>query len=109
MSDEQSLKALWTNHNEVRDRVVEIDKTVAVHGTLHERHSREMSQMNSTISAQFGKIEGTLETIEANQEALKGEQNYRKGAINMLAWGIGLFCTVASIVVAIWAVTSRLG
>jgi hypothetical protein len=109
MSEETSVKALWTSHNKVRDRVVEIDKIVSVHETLHERTAREMSQMNSNISTQFGKIEQTLEKIESNQEALKGEQSYRKGAINMLAWGIGLFCTVASLAIAYWAVTSRLG
>jgi len=106
---ETDVKELWSSHNKVRDRVVEIDKIVSVHDTLHQRHAREFQQMNSTISAQFGRIEGTLESIEANQESLKGEQNYRKGAVNMLAWGIGLFCTVASIAIAIWAVTSRLG
>jgi len=107
--DSAKLQELWVSHHKVRDRVVEIDKTVSVHETLHERHARDIQTMNSTISAQFGKIEQTLEKIESNQEEIKGEQSYRKGALGMLSWGIGLFCTVAAIAVAIWGVTSRLG
>ena len=99
--------AIWTSHKEVRDRVVEIDKLVSVHSALHERHSREIQQMNTTISSQFGKIEGTLESIQANQGSIIGEQSYRKGAINMLAWGVGMFFTIAGLAVAYWAVTSR--
>jgi len=109
MPDDNSLAKLWDSHNAVRDRVVEIDKVVSVHDTLLERYGRDLADANNRIAAQFGKIESTLEAIQANQEEIKGEQSYRKGAIGMLAWGIGLFCTVASIVVAIWAVTSRLG
>lgn len=113
MSDDHPLHnrltGLETSFYKVRDRVVEIDKAVSVHETLLDRYGRDLAETNARIATQFGKIEGTLEAIQLNQEGIKGEQSYRKGAINMLAYGVGLFCTVAAIAVSIWAVMSRFG
>ena len=102
------ITGLETSLYKVRDRVVEIDKAVSVHDTLLERYGRDLADTNSRVAAQFGKIEASLESIMGNQEVILKEQSFRKGAINMLAWGIGLFCTVASLAVAVWAVISKM-
>ena len=104
MSDDSPIHSriagLENSFYRVRDRVVEIDKEVTVHRSLHDRHSQDIQQLNSTISAQFGKVEAALETIQNNQEAIKGEQSYRRGAFNALSWGIGIFCSVAGVIFA---------
>lgn len=101
MSD-NSVSALWDSHHKVRDRVVEIDKLVAV----HEQNFREL---NNTVSVQHGETKGELQGIADTLSKISDEQSYKKGAVNMLGWGIGLFCSMATIVIAFWAVTSRLG
>ena len=103
------LTGLESNFYKVRDRVVEIDKQVSVHDTLLERYGRDLTDMNARTASQFGKIESTLLTIQQGQDELKSEQNYRRGAYMALAWGIGLFCSVAAIAVAIWGVVSKFG
>jgi len=97
--------AIWNRIDQHKEVLGDLDKRISLHAVDISRHDKEFNQLKETMNTHYGKIESSLAQLQGSIDEVRGEQSYRRGAINMLGWGIGLFCTVSSIAVAIWAIS----